>query len=172
MNILLLLFYFLVLVLLLVVVVGLILLSVLIVLIVHPKRVALARGGELGLAIPLGKGQLGSALMGPLHFRVFWRRDFSGTPVKPTFIFPKVPGRTFFPIRQKSIVFAAAPLVLTPFVRNQILRATAWLSLRFAVLSTCQCVASIDGKVNFRTINFPHLPWNMCLLILKCWEDS
>ena len=36
-----------------------------------------------------------------------------------TFIFPKVPGRTFFPNLSKSITFAAAPLVLTPFVRNQ-----------------------------------------------------
>ena len=37
----------------------------------------------------------------------------------PTFIFPKVPGRTFFPNQSKCITFAATPLVLTPFVRNQ-----------------------------------------------------
>ena len=38
---------------------------------------------------------------------------------QPTFILPKVPGRTFFPNLSKCITFAAAPLVLTPFVRNQ-----------------------------------------------------
>ena len=38
---------------------------------------------------------------------------------EPTFIFPKVPGRTFFLNLSKLITFAVAPLVLTPFVRNQ-----------------------------------------------------
>ena len=37
-----------------------------------------------------------------------------------TIIFPKVPGRTFFPNLSKLITFAAAPLMLTPFVRNQV----------------------------------------------------
>ena len=36
-----------------------------------------------------------------------------------TSISPKVPGRTFFPDLSKLNTFAAAPLVLTPFVRNQ-----------------------------------------------------
>ena len=36
------------------------------------------------------------------------------------FIFPKVPGHTFFPNLSKIITFAAAQLVLTPFVRNQL----------------------------------------------------
>ena len=35
----------------------------------------------------------------------------------PTFIIPKVTGLTFFPNQSKYITFAAAPLVLTPFVR-------------------------------------------------------
>ena len=37
------------------------------------------------------------------------------------FIFQKVPGRTFFPNLTKFITFTAAPLVLTPFVHNQVL---------------------------------------------------
>ena len=35
------------------------------------------------------------------------------------FYIPKVPGRTFLPNLSKFITFAAAPLALTPFVRNQ-----------------------------------------------------
>ena len=35
------------------------------------------------------------------------------------FIYQKVPGRAFFPNLSTFITFAAAPLVLTPFVRNQ-----------------------------------------------------
>ena len=39
---------------------------------------------------------------------------------EPTFNFPKVPGRTFFPnLSKRNSTFAAAPLVLNPFVRNQ-----------------------------------------------------
>ena len=63
----------------------------------------------------VGKGQMGSALMESLQF-VFWRRDFS--PFNLLFILPKVPGRTF-PNLSKFIAFAAAPWVLTSFVRNQ-----------------------------------------------------
>ena len=44
------------------------------------------------------------------------QRDFSGTPVN----LPRVPRRTFFPDLPKFIAFAAAPFVLTPFVRNQV----------------------------------------------------
>ena len=40
------------------------------------------------------------------------------------FYLPKVPGRTFFPNLSKLITFAAAPLVLTPFVRNQTITTT------------------------------------------------
>ena len=41
-------------------------------------------------------------------------------------IFTKVSGRTFFPNLSKGITFAAAPLVLTPFVRNK--RVDGWLA--------------------------------------------
>ena len=87
--------------------------------------------------IRLGKGQMGSARMGSLqiftsfdewgqHYwgrcklDVFWQRDFLGTAVKPTFVFPKVPGRTFFPNLSEFVTSAAAPLVLTPFVCDQL----------------------------------------------------
>ena len=67
-----------------------------------------------------GKGQMGSALMGPLQISCFLTEGFLGTPVdRIIFIFPKVPGRTFFPNLSTFITSAAAPLVLTPFVRNQ-----------------------------------------------------
>ena len=60
---------------------------------------------------------MGSALMGPLHFYAFSQRDFLGTPVN---LLMSSPGRTFFPNLSKFLDhFAAAPLVLTPFVRNQ-----------------------------------------------------
>ena len=38
---------------------------------------------------------------------------------QPTFIFPKVPGRTFLPNPSKFVTSAAAPVALNPFVRNQ-----------------------------------------------------
>ena len=38
---------------------------------------------------------------------------------EPASIYPEVPGRTFFTNLSKIITFAAAPLVLTPFVCNQ-----------------------------------------------------
>ena len=56
--------------------------------------------------------------MGSLQFLMLFNRDFLGTPVK-LFFFPEVPGRTFFPNLSKFIAFAAAPLELIPFVRNQ-----------------------------------------------------
>ena len=64
-----------------------------------------------------GKGQMGSALMGSLHFLFFFDRDFLGTPVNSiTFIFPKVPGRTF-PNLSKFITFAGAPFWPTSLLR-------------------------------------------------------
>ena len=42
-----------------------------------------------------------------------------GNSRSPTFISPKVPGPTFFPNLSKIVTFAAAPLVLAPFVGNQ-----------------------------------------------------
>ena len=81
----------------------------------HLQRVR--RGG--GRPSVLGKGQMGSALMGSLRISCFSTEGLLGYSRWPTFIFPKVPGRTFFPNLSKFITFAAAPLVLTPFVRNQ-----------------------------------------------------
>ena len=53
---------------------------------------------------------MGSALMGSLQI---WLLPLT------YFIFPEVPGHTFFPNLSKLITFAAAPLVLTPCVSNQ-----------------------------------------------------
>ena len=54
-----------------------------------------------------------------IELYVLLQRYFLGTPINLLFIFPEVPGRTFFPYLSKFITFAAAPLVMTPFVRNQ-----------------------------------------------------
>ena len=62
---------------------------------------------------------MGSALMGSLQFSCFLTEGLFGYSRQPTFIFPKVPGHTFFPNLSKILTVAAAPLVLTPFVRNQ-----------------------------------------------------
>ena len=51
----------------------------------------------------------------------FGRGTFWALPLT-YFIIPKVTGRTFFPNRSKFATFAAAPSVLTPFVRNQLRR--------------------------------------------------
>ena len=51
--------------------------------------------------------------------QVVWQRDLFGYSGQPKFVFTKVPGRTFFLNLSNNIAFAAAPLVLTPFVRNQ-----------------------------------------------------
>ena len=71
-----------------------------------------APGGRFSVG-QFGKGQWGSALMGSLRILCFVRqRDLLGTPVNPlvlpTLIFPKVPGRTFFPNLSTLIVCAAA----------------------------------------------------------------
>ena len=67
----------------------------------------------------VGKGQLGSAPLGSLHILRCLTEGLFGYSHSPTFIFPKMPGRTFFPNLAKVITFAAFPLVLTPFVRNR-----------------------------------------------------
>ena len=73
------------------------------------------------------KGQMGSTLMESLQtFRCFLTGTFFVPPLT-YFYFPKFPGRSFFPNLSKSITFAAAPLVLTPFVRNQASHAQARL---------------------------------------------
>ena len=67
----------------------------------------------------LGKGQNGVSANGvAANSMCFGRGTFWVLPFT-YFIFPKVPGRTFFPNPSKVITFAAAPLVSTPFVRNQ-----------------------------------------------------
>ena len=50
---------------------------------------------------------------------MFFDRDFLGTPVYLLLYSPKCQGVPGFPNLTKLITFAAAPLVLTPFVRNQ-----------------------------------------------------
>ena len=50
---------------------------------------------------------------------VFLTEGPFGYSRSPTSIFPEVPGRTLFPNLSKCITLAAAPLVSTPFVRNQ-----------------------------------------------------
>ena len=63
----------------------------------------------------VGKGQMGSALTGSLQMSWFLTGVLFGYSRQPSFIFPKVPGRTFFPNLSILITSAAAPLVLTPF---------------------------------------------------------
>ena len=66
-----------------------------------------------------GKGQMGSALVGSLRISCFLTEGFVGYSRKPSCIFPKVPGSTFFANPSKFVTSAAAPLVLTPSVRNR-----------------------------------------------------
>ena len=63
---------------------------------------------------------MGSALMGSLQMLCCLTEGLFGYSREPTFLFPKVQGHTFFPNLSKIITFAAAPLVLTPFVSNQV----------------------------------------------------
>ena len=86
-----------------------------------PGRQEVRAGGDLGPGV--GKGQLGSALMWSLQTSRFLTEALFGYYLYPSFIFAKVPGRTFFHYLSKFITFATAPLVLTPFVRiQQVLR--------------------------------------------------
>ena len=64
----------------------------------------------------LGKGQMGSALMGPLQ--ISCGGDLLGTPVN-RFVSQKCQGVPFSPNLSKFMFFAAAPFVLTPFVHKQ-----------------------------------------------------
>ena len=59
----------------------------------------------------------GEPLVGKGQF--FWQRDFLGTLVNLLWSSQKCQGVPFSPDLSKLITFAAAPLVLTPFVRNQ-----------------------------------------------------
>ena len=70
------------------------------------------------------------------NFMFFLTGTFRVLPL-PYFYIPKsVPGRTFFPNPSKFITFAAAPLVLTPLVRNRqpLLQQPVVLSRRLARL--------------------------------------
>ena len=69
----------------------------------------------------LGKGADGVGTHGvTANLMLLDRGTFGGLPSTYFYITPRVPGRTSFPNLSKSITFAAAPLVLTPFVRNQL----------------------------------------------------
>ena len=60
--------------------------------------------------------------MGSLQMSCFLtegRFGYAGTPVSLRLYSQECQGVPFSPICQKSLQFAAAPLVLTPFVRNQ-----------------------------------------------------
>ena len=72
--------------------------------------------------------------MGSLQISCFLT-DLLGTPAN--LLSSSKKERTFFPNLSKFITFAAAPLVLTPFVRNQSVRRTSSLE--------CQRVASGSG---------------------------
>ena len=50
---------------------------------------------------------------------MFWQRDFLGTPIITYFYLPISARAYLFSQSVKIIISAAAPLVLTPFVRNQ-----------------------------------------------------
>ena len=82
-------------------------------------RVPASRGAGC-FGCPFGKGQMGVSTKGVTALLCFSTKGPFGYSRQPTFIFPKVPGRTFFPNLPKFVTFAAAPLVLTPFVRNQV----------------------------------------------------
>ena len=53
------------------------------------------------------------------RFVCFLTEGLLGCSCELTCIFPRVPGRTFFPNLSKCDTFAAAPLVSTRFVSNQ-----------------------------------------------------
>ena len=57
------------------------------------------------LVVVFGKGLMGSALMGSLHFLfVFWQRDLLGTPVNLFLSSQKCQGTPFFLICQNSLL--------------------------------------------------------------------
>ena len=57
------------------------------------------------------------------EFHVFFTEGLFGEVLLLTYLYlPESSGRTFFPNLSKLIAFAAAPLVLTPFVRSQLLQ--------------------------------------------------
>ena len=65
----------------------------------------------------------GQHYWGHCKFHVFDRGTFGGTLVNLLLSYQKCQGVPFLHNRSKNLTFAAAPLVLTPFVRN---RGLAW----------------------------------------------
>ena len=63
-----------------------------------------------GVSAVCGKGQMGSALMGSLRISCFLTEGLFGYSRSPTFISPKVPGRSFFPNLSKLLASAVDPL--------------------------------------------------------------
>ena len=98
----------------------------------------------------LGEGQMGSAQMGSLQIFMFFEQHYFGYSRLLIFTFPKVPGRICSPNLSKFMIFAAATLVLTPFVRNQI---TTIFVLQMLVLpdvhtfSDNTCIAHVSRTV-------------------------
>ena len=74
-----------------------------------------------------GKGQTGSALMGSLQHFMFFDRGTFWVLLLTYFYLPKSARAYFFSQSVEFITFAAAPLVLTPFVRNQLFKAITHL---------------------------------------------
>ena len=77
--------------------------------------------GQMGPRCGRRKGTNGVFTHGVTANVRFFRQGLFGYFFKPAFLFPKVPGRTFLHNQSKIIKSAAAPLVLTPFVRNQLM---------------------------------------------------
>ena len=73
-----------------------------------------------GMSKEIGKGQMGSALMGSLKISCFFflQRDFFGTIVNLR-LFALNARAYLFPNLSTLITFATALFALTPFVRNQ-----------------------------------------------------
>ena len=65
---------------------------------------------------------MGSALTGSLQISCFLTEGLVGYSHQPIFTFPKGARAYLFPQSVKSITFAAAPLGLTPSVRNRAVR--------------------------------------------------
>ena len=111
------------------------------------EHTTLCRRNNKTIALPfLEKGRMGSALMGSLRISCFWQ-GLSGVLPLNYFYLPNVPGCTFFPNLSTFISFAAAPFVLTPFVR-----------VRF------RPVPELNGSVRFGSVRFliPSCLWEPC----------
>ena len=67
-------------------------------------------GGEGG---DVGKGRMGSALMGSLQISCFWQRDFLGTPINLLLYSQKCQGVPFSPICQTND-FCSGPISVDP----------------------------------------------------------